>query len=483
MQRRLIDLYILAVLAYASGAAISLLLLQQQIAGDAWLVVLHLVGASVFFFLWMHQGSRDVKFQSFGAVLLLSCAVFRLANAIDTAINGARLEKWHAFVYGSTPNPEWSIFWAETLTVVGFLCVSAGWQSVVLGKEINLSLFNRSSPGTFVLYTMYLCALAFEAAKRIIALDFTGLDQLILVFHLGGIAAILGIVSTTHRGALRAAALAMALGLPLAYLAANSGMKEQILLPLLPSAYFAWTACKSRLSRVLLLSCGFAILCVLQVFVQITRDLVWSGGQQLSTNQQIEKFLAKTDSEALLRGVSNTAARINLTNTHAWTMTIADNVGFLPDEIFGGLASIFVPRLIWPEKPSYQPGLQQTYRIFGYNKHTTSSTAAGFVTELYLGGGLVAAIIGSVGFGLGIGLLQRLVSRISTPLAVQVHNFALFILVLRLDEDHIVYAFSGPLFFVFFLIPVAGLWKLVGSLEKANGLSPAKVPMTGSNPI
>ena len=99
-------------------------------------------------------------------------------------------------------------------------------------------------------------------------------------------------------------------------------------------------------------------------------------------NKLIETFLAKIDAEKLLKGVDRTAARINLTNTHAWTMTIADNVGLLPDEIFGSLATIFVPRLIWPEKPIYDPGLQQSYRVFGYHKRLVSSTAAGFVTEL-----------------------------------------------------------------------------------------------------
>src|SRR5262249_24332493 len=87
-----INSILLALLTYAFGAVISLLLLQQQVGDDAWLAALHLVGASVFFFLWLHQSSRGVKFQSFGAVLLLSCAVFRLINAFDTVINGARLE-------------------------------------------------------------------------------------------------------------------------------------------------------------------------------------------------------------------------------------------------------------------------------------------------------------------------------------------------------------------------------------------------------
>ena len=412
---------------------------------------------------------------------MLSCAVFRLFNAIDTAINGARLEQWKAFVYASTPNPEWNIFCAETLTVVGFLCVSAGWQSVVLGKGINLGLFGRTSASTTVLSTMYLSGLAFEVAKRIIAVDFTGLDQLISVFHLGGIAAIFGIVSRSHRVALRVP-FAVVLGLPLAYLALHGGMKENIILPLLPSAFFAWTACKSRLSRVLLLSCGFAVLCVLQVYVKMTRTLVWVHGQQLSTNELVETFLASTDSEALLGGLDSTASRVNLTNIHAWTMTIADNSGFLPDEVFGGLASIFVPRLIWPDKPSYQPALEQTNRIYGLKKHMYTSTAAGFVTELYLGGGLIVAFLGSVCFGLGIGLLQRLVSRISTPLAVQVQNFSLFILALRLDEDPVVYAFSKPAFFVVFIILIAGLWNVVDLVSRRQNLTQHWTPSGSPRP-
>src|SRR5262249_32360165 len=151
--------------------------------------------------------------------------------------------------------------------------------------------------------------------------------------------------------------------------------------------------------KILLLSVGFAVLCVLQVFVQIVRDRVWSKGQDLSTDQVIEIFMDSTDLETLFGAVNRTANRVNLTNTHAWTMVIADNVGFLPEQIFGGLASIYVPRIIWPEKPEYRPGFEHTKRVFGAKKRLQTSTASGFVTELYLGGGLIAAILGSVCFG------------------------------------------------------------------------------------
>jgi hypothetical protein len=479
--RRLIDLYILALLVYAFGAAMSLLL-QLEVSGYTWLVVLHLAGAAVFYFLWKQQRSRDVKFQSFGNILLLSCALFRLFDAMDTAVNGARLEQWNAFIYATSANPEWAIFCGETLTVVGLICVSAAWESAIQDKGINLSLSARAPTLRPILVAVYLSGLAFEVAKRIIGVDFSGLDQLISVFRLGGVAAIFGFVSTIRSVKMRVG-FAVVAGMPFAYLAASGLLKEYIIIPFLPAAYFAWTGWTSKLGRASLLSCAFAAFCLLQVYVILTRDLVWIQGQKLSTNQLIETFLAKTDTATLLKGVDRTAARINLTNTHAWTMTIAENVGLLPDEIFGGLATIFVPRLIWPEKPDYNPGLQQTYRVFGYHKDLVSSTAAGFVTELYLGGGLVAAVIGSVGFGFGIGLLQRFVSRISTPLAVQVHNFSLFILALRLDEDHPVYAFSKPLFFVVFLVFCASLWNMVGSLAKTKGLTAGKVPVTGSNPI
>src|SRR5262249_55986771 len=295
-QMGVISSHIMAMLIYAIGAAISLLLLEQQ--SNSWLVVLHLVGALVFYLLWVQQSPRELRFQSFGAVLLLSCAVLRLINAIDAAVNGAGLAEWRSFVYGSTADPEWNIFWAETLTVVGFLCVSASWQRVVVGKGINLSIFAKGTASTSTLVFMYVCSVASDVASRIYGLQFGGLEQFIAALHLAGIAAIFGIVLNIRSTVMRIG-LAALLGLPLAYLGAGTGMKENIILPLLPSAYFAWAIFSSRLVKILLLLVGFAVLCVLQVFVQIVRDRVWSKGQDLSTDQVIEIFMDSTDLETL----------------------------------------------------------------------------------------------------------------------------------------------------------------------------------------
>jgi hypothetical protein len=465
--RATINVHLLAILFYALGAAFSLLLLQEEIAGYAWLVILHLVGAAAFYWLWSQQGSREVRFESFGAVVLLSCAVFRSISAVDTWLNGMRLEQWHDFIYGYTQYPEWTIFWAEIMSVIGFLLVSLGWQCGVLGRRINLGLFARTGAATQTVLFMYLSSLAAEIARKRYGQDFTGYGQLILVLHLGGIAAIFGIVSKVSRVASRIG-LAAVLGLPLAYLAAGGGMKENIILPMLPCAYFAWDATRGRISKVLLLSAGFAVLCILQVYVEIIRNRVWIGGEQLSTNQTIEALVDSADLDTFLNGLNKTFGRVNLTNMHAWTTTIASNVGFLPEDILAGLESIYIPRFLWPDKPDYTPGLQHTFRVYGYKKDLYSSTASGFVAELYLAGGLLTALLGSLAFGFGIALLQRLVSRMSTPLAVQVHNFSLFILAIRLDEDHVVYAFSGPISFVVFLILYSKLWSFVEQIGVAS---------------
>ena len=81
--------------------------------------------------------------------------------------------------------------------------------------------------------------------------------------------------------------------------------------------------------------------------------------------------------------------RVNLTIAHATSVTLADNRGHEPMEVFGMIPASVIPRVFWPGKPIMQPGAMQTARILGGNilvSEIRSATAAGFATELYLGG-------------------------------------------------------------------------------------------------
>src|SRR5688572_3960415 len=94
-----INAYVIALLAYALGAGISLLLHYLMSDSDTWLIALHLTGVSVFYWLWKQADVQAVGFESFGAIVLLSSAAFRLIGAIDTAIYGMRLEQWPDQLY------------------------------------------------------------------------------------------------------------------------------------------------------------------------------------------------------------------------------------------------------------------------------------------------------------------------------------------------------------------------------------------------
>src|SRR5262245_60393897 len=117
--------YVLALSAYALGAGISLLLHHLIPDADTWLIALHLTGTGVFYWLWRQRELQSTKFQSFGAIVLLSAAAFRLIGAMDTAFYGMRLEQWPDHLYASSPSPLWTIFQGEALTVVGLVCVVA----------------------------------------------------------------------------------------------------------------------------------------------------------------------------------------------------------------------------------------------------------------------------------------------------------------------------------------------------------------------
>lgn len=46
-------------------------------------------------------------------------------------------------------------------------------------------------------------------------------------------------------------------------------------------------------------------------------------------------------------------------------MQLAERDGFIGAVLIEGLSSIFVPRFLWPEKPSYMPGAWFTWYLGG----------------------------------------------------------------------------------------------------------------------
>jgi len=183
-----------------------------------------------------------------------------------------------------------------------------------------------------------------------------------------------------------------------------------------------------------------------------TSDLVSGFGGQLG---------GFTSGDAL----DSMSSRVNLTTAHATSVTLADHRGFEPMNVFGQIPASLVPRLFWPGKPVMEPGVMQTYRILGGRvplSQIGSSTATGFSTELYLGAAWVGVVMGTVAFGMLLAWVQRLSLRFAAGYGHQALCLIAMYWTIRFDERHVVYAYTGAIFTLIFILMLVQVSKILG---------------------
>lgn len=115
-----------------------------------------------------------------------------------------------------------------------------------------------------------------------------------------------------------------------------------------------------------------------------------------------------------------------------------------------------------------QPGLMQTSRILGESVPVSmiaTATAAGFSTELYLGGWWFGVVLGCVAYGALLAWSQNWVWKNAPGFGHQALCFLVLYRTLRFDEIHIVYAFTTVIFTMIFV------WML-NRVTRAFGFTP-----------
>lgn len=444
-----------AVLIYVMGLCFAALF-ERLLLNAAWLVQLHLASAASFYWYWRRSSWGSARFDCFGAALLLFATAFRCIAIADGALYGTRLDTWpstvsdHAIVR--------HVFMGESITQAGLMLVVLAWRWGVRWNFDDMGVFWVGQRRERAAWIVYALAVAFAFGRWSLKASFGIAEQLVGIIYVFGVASILFIAMDGQRSTARSAALALALGLPLSLLALGSGMKENIFLPMVPAAVFAWRASRGFTSKSILVLVAVAVLAISQLYVGYVRATVWVDKVDRPLGDLVSGFadeIAESGPEFLVVGVDGIFSRTNLTLTHAITVALAEQKGYLPSEIFGPIPASFVPRAFWPGKPVLQPGAQQTVRIRGGGEVTEvgTATASGFFAELYLGGSIFGLVLGAVLYGFLQGRIQTRVRRFGSMLGLGVFNFVLFYSAVRFDEEHVAYIYTGMIFlFVGFLI-------------------------------
>gem|GEM_PF-2888431 len=451
---------------YAVVVILALLLSRVGVSDQVCLALVHLAGAAALLLFWKLGRWGGAKYGSFGAALLLVGSAFRVQALLDALSYGTRLENVYRYSNVLLPDPafDW-VLKGELITVIGLLIIACSWR-VTVGPYVERYSFVRGARAVPMKISLLVYGAAFgvDVLQRVVGISFGALDQIASLLFVAGIASIY-FIAARKRSGIPQVIIAGLLGAPMSLLALDSGMKEEIFFPFVPAGILYWINFRNFTARFAAVCAAALVLAISQLYVHNVRELSWrsTGDLDIPTQVLIASFAGNLQHARIVEALDDISSRINMTTAHTITVSLADNYGHEPAEVFGLIPASVVPRFLWPGKPVMQPGAMHTARILGISgplSEIRSATASGFVTELYLGGWWIGVVLGAVSFGSLLAFAQKWAYSFGGGFGHQALCFIAFYWTLRFDEKHVVYAYTSIFFltiFIWILVKTANL--------------------------
>jgi hypothetical protein len=312
-----------------------------------------------------------------------------------------------------------------------------------------------------VTFGAYLTLLASDNAK---SLGIT--SELLRLFSIGALAMLLGGNTKFALGA-RSCWLPLVALSPIYLLALSSGMKSEVFLVSLPILLPIFR--RITVTGLALLF-GFILFVVLFVFPfsQAWREINWFSKQDSSISAVAAYVFDQWSREGFLNtaaaSTSHWLTRGSTSQIGGLVMQLAEQDGLLGPVLLAGLATIFIPRFLWPDKPLYMPGAWFTWYLGQAQspEEATSSTAMMLPTELYWMFGAAGVVVGMIFFALLYSACWRMLWKLSASGAIPaVAMFAMLARSSNLEEVHTIYAFASPIMLIVYVIVFDRVQKLL----------------------
>lgn len=316
--------FLTVVAVYAIGCGAAAVLFPW---GSAWMLILFAAGATVAVIAWRQAPWPDEwsRYVSFGAVLLFVCVINRFFYIADYFISPLQYDQWPFFA----SSPKAALFKGEAIMIVGTLLTVLGWR---LGGGLKVSpaaALAQPQRSSRIILTVYIASLAGMLLATQVPRIATALGQLVpTLLTLGLVSTFLLPVARLRMPHARLAAVVV-LSVPFVVLAAKSGMKETLILAVLPGALMAWRTFRHPLARATMIAVGLAGLAVITAYVNLYRNEVWipeSHGLAATTQSVPDDFKNQIRTDGLFptiaNGLSAFTSRVDQSYAHGWPVSI-----------------------------------------------------------------------------------------------------------------------------------------------------------------
>jgi hypothetical protein len=194
------------------------------------------------------------------------------------------------------------------------------------------------------------------------------------------------------------------------FVGALSGFKNQLVMPFVMLAFAKFVATR-KISLSYILSTCVALIVAYQV-IEPFRAYLWrnSAHGSMEVASLIEALLKSQEERNLMAETpislgAQIASRFDLTGMTAVGIaaaadgTIAEKGAEFAESLYLAPILAWVPRTLWPGKPTYHSGVWFSNVVLGHMEDTVTSVGMGPVTWLYMMGGVTAVAFGFLALG------------------------------------------------------------------------------------
>jgi len=380
----------------------------------------HLAGASsvflattLFLISWIIRSSAN-RFPLNAITLMLCMYAARRAISMILALSGGQLPmiasvsgvNEYSFLASSTK--------AEFVGALSVVAFAAGWQFSLRRAKVSRTPSIPPEDRTTPLWAVYFVGLAAFYSDMLLGELFRNLGALVTTTSALASGAVFAMLLFSRRyGIGRGRALMPLLALlPLSANVLRTGMKStafEVLLPVI-------LACFVRKMRAAILLTGFSVFLLLAFiypYSQEFRARVWTQKEDAPASQIAADVIRNLRLYGLgphmEQSVESFQARFGGIGSPGLVVMFADLYGQIGPEFLRNLPWAFVPRLIWPGKPAFEPAAYFTWYLGSSPspEEARTATALHIGPELYWMFGWAGVALGMIGLGVGYGTINR----------------------------------------------------------------------------
>jgi len=394
---------------------------------------------------------KNKKYFNFGSLLIICALIFKFFGLLQVLIYTDSLDTWPFVITDSFTITNIQrllcVLQGDWLSVLGTILVSLSWfhfGGVELTEKIKKNVEISGSKNIY--WVLYFCAIFMEFISILVPLP--SIYILILTLYFGALFAVIMICNLYKKDVSKhKLLLAVFLLLPYLYNSFKTGMKESMIIALIPVIIDFYFRFGSITKKIILSFIGAFVFVGFSIFSNVTRAISWGSDRSVGLIELISNFKSQfknVEADFIFANLEQALKRITPLFYQGWTISL-NYTDIKLSGLFTNVFTLLVPRFLWSGKPLNNPEYEMTVIFYGPEIAKSTSEASGLYSEIFIKEGSLIFILTCIFLGWVIAKLQKISLSYGNHLTASVFNFILLFSTLRFHEFYFTALFPGLL--------------------------------------